>query len=379
MRRLLIVVAAALALTVCGTARAGLPKPDARAFYVVNASNGEVIAKHDADARVPIASITKLMTVIVALEHLKPDRRSSPSPRDAAQVGEERIPLFAGQQITVRDLLEGALIQSANNAADALAQRGLGRRRPEVRRVDERAREAPRPPRHAFRAARRPRRSRSRLERARRRSARAGCDASRASCARSCASAATRSKAATFVAAHLERPARRRFRGSSASRRDTRTRRAGARSPRCGDTATRSTPSSSAARTRSQRNDDLAAPARVGRGAVPHAHARRAQAVRVGGSAVRARGRAARRAVAARARASRRAAGRRADRRSDPRSRCPSAVARRSAASSSGRGQVLLGTRPLAGGANRTAAGSRGTATVVRAPGPCMIWLGLFS
>jgi serine-type D-Ala-D-Ala carboxypeptidase (penicillin-binding protein 5/6) len=39
----------------------------------------------------------------------------------AAEVGESRIPLRAGQRITVHDLLEGALIQSANNAADALA------------------------------------------------------------------------------------------------------------------------------------------------------------------------------------------------------------------------------------------------------------------
>jgi serine-type D-Ala-D-Ala carboxypeptidase (penicillin-binding protein 5/6) len=120
MRRLVIVVAAALALVVCGAARAALPKPDASAFYVVNASNGDVLAAHGARARVPIASITKLMTVIVALDHLKPDQVVTVT-GDAAQVGESRIPLVRGERISVRDLLEGALIQSANNAADALA------------------------------------------------------------------------------------------------------------------------------------------------------------------------------------------------------------------------------------------------------------------
>jgi serine-type D-Ala-D-Ala carboxypeptidase (penicillin-binding protein 5/6) len=120
MRRLLIVVAAALALAVCGAARAALPKPEASAFYVVNASNGDVLAGHDARARVPIASITKLMTVIVALDHLRPEQIVTVT-GDAAQVGESRIPLVRGEQISVRDLLEGALIQSANNAADALA------------------------------------------------------------------------------------------------------------------------------------------------------------------------------------------------------------------------------------------------------------------
>src|SRR5262249_23589122 len=67
-----------------------------------------------------IASITKLMTVLVALRHLEPSETVTVT-SGAAQVGESRIPLHAGQRITVRDLLEGALIQSANNAADALA------------------------------------------------------------------------------------------------------------------------------------------------------------------------------------------------------------------------------------------------------------------
>jgi serine-type D-Ala-D-Ala carboxypeptidase (penicillin-binding protein 5/6) len=123
MRRLLIavaVVAGSGALVVCGAAHAGVPQPEARAFYIVNASNGDVLASRNARARIPIASITKLMTVIVALDHLKPAQVVTVS-GSAAQVGESRIPLYRGEQITVRDLLAGALIQSANNAADALA------------------------------------------------------------------------------------------------------------------------------------------------------------------------------------------------------------------------------------------------------------------
>jgi D-alanyl-D-alanine carboxypeptidase (penicillin-binding protein 5/6) len=119
MRRLLCVVVAALAWTTSAHA-AAVPQPDARAFYIVNASNGEVLAAHDADIALPMASLTKLMTVIVALQHLKLDDEVTVS-REAAQVGEERIPLTAGQRISVRDLLKGALIQSANDAADALA------------------------------------------------------------------------------------------------------------------------------------------------------------------------------------------------------------------------------------------------------------------
>ena len=123
MRRLLLVAVAALAFA--GAARAAVPNPEARAFYVVNASNGEVLASRDAHARLPVASITKLMTVLVALDHLKPDDVVTVS-SEAAQVGESRIPLHRGQRIVVRDLLAGALIQSANNAADALASAASG-------------------------------------------------------------------------------------------------------------------------------------------------------------------------------------------------------------------------------------------------------------
>jgi D-alanyl-D-alanine carboxypeptidase (penicillin-binding protein 5/6) len=123
MRRLSLVVAVALACA--GAARAAVPSPDARAFYVVNASTGEVLAAHDGRERLPIASITKLMTALVALQHLQLDQVVTVSAR-AARVGEERIPLRAGQQITVRDLLKGALIQSANDAADALASAASG-------------------------------------------------------------------------------------------------------------------------------------------------------------------------------------------------------------------------------------------------------------
>jgi D-alanyl-D-alanine carboxypeptidase (penicillin-binding protein 5/6) len=125
MRRLLCAVVAALAWTASAHAAVASPIPNARAYYVVNASNGEVLATHDAHVELPIASITKLMTVIVALQHLKLDDEVTVS-GSAAQVGESSIPLVRGQRITVRDLLKGALIQSANNAADALADAASG-------------------------------------------------------------------------------------------------------------------------------------------------------------------------------------------------------------------------------------------------------------
>jgi D-alanyl-D-alanine carboxypeptidase (penicillin-binding protein 5/6) len=101
-------------------ATAAAPKPDAHAWFVQNGETGEVLASSDAREQRAIASITKLMTVLVALERLKLGDVVTVDAR-AAAVGQESIYLPAGQQITVRELVQAALIQSANNAAAALA------------------------------------------------------------------------------------------------------------------------------------------------------------------------------------------------------------------------------------------------------------------
>ncbi|HEY1514020.1 MAG TPA: serine hydrolase [Gaiellaceae bacterium] len=118
MRRLLL--AAAIALAAAAPAHAVAPPVNARAYVIEDARTGEVLASSKAHVRLPIASITKLMTVLVTLQHHKLTDVVTVDPR-AAAVGESSIELEAGEQLTVRDLIKGALIQSANDAADALA------------------------------------------------------------------------------------------------------------------------------------------------------------------------------------------------------------------------------------------------------------------
>ena len=67
-----------------------------------------------------MASITKLMTALVAVERLSLDD-AVVVPPEAATVGESSLRLRAGQRVTVRDLLIGTLVPSANDAATALA------------------------------------------------------------------------------------------------------------------------------------------------------------------------------------------------------------------------------------------------------------------
>lgn len=120
MRRALPALVAALALAAPASGASPLAQVDARAFLVENAATGKVLAARNPDGETPIASITKLMTVLVTLEHARLDDVVRVE-RRAAAVGESSIDLRAGERLTVRELIEAALIQSANDAADALA------------------------------------------------------------------------------------------------------------------------------------------------------------------------------------------------------------------------------------------------------------------
>ena len=117
MRRL-VVLATAFALAT--PAFAALPQVRAKAYLVEDGQTGQVLAQSHQRARVPIASLTKLMTVLLTVERTKPSDVVTVAPA-AAAVGESSIDLHSGDRLTVRELLEGALIQSANDAADALA------------------------------------------------------------------------------------------------------------------------------------------------------------------------------------------------------------------------------------------------------------------
>ena len=114
-------VALALALALVGPGGASAPPPfAARALIVANGATGEVLYQFNADERLPIASITKVMTALVALERTTPDETVRVG-KAAPSVGEVSIYLRPGERISVRDLLAAALIASANDAAYALA------------------------------------------------------------------------------------------------------------------------------------------------------------------------------------------------------------------------------------------------------------------
>lgn len=125
-RRSALLLALLLTLVLASRAAAFAPAPavDAEAALVAT-GRGEILYADQADLRLPMASITKLMTALVVLDRSRPSDvvrvRAS-----AAAVGESSVYLRTGERLTVRDLLAAALIQSANDAAVALAAGASG-------------------------------------------------------------------------------------------------------------------------------------------------------------------------------------------------------------------------------------------------------------
>ncbi len=133
------VLALAPASAVAADAGSPAPQVSADAVIVANGATGEVLYERNADARLAIASITKLMTALTAVDHVQPNETVRVG-RGAAGVGEASIFLEAGEELPARELLAATLIQSANDAAWALAAHaGNGSVRRFVGMMNERA------------------------------------------------------------------------------------------------------------------------------------------------------------------------------------------------------------------------------------------------
>jgi len=91
----------------------------------IDLESAEVLFEKSPDERLKIASITKLMTLLIVLEENKLDDVVTISRNTAGTPGSTMF-LKAGEQITVENLIYGALINSANDAAVALAEHNAG-------------------------------------------------------------------------------------------------------------------------------------------------------------------------------------------------------------------------------------------------------------
>jgi D-alanyl-D-alanine carboxypeptidase (penicillin-binding protein 5/6) len=92
----------------------------ASAMALIECSTGTLLAGMNENARLPMASTTKIMTALVVLENTSPDDLVK-IPDEAVGAEGSSIYLRKGEEMTVRDLLYGLMLASGNDAAIALA------------------------------------------------------------------------------------------------------------------------------------------------------------------------------------------------------------------------------------------------------------------
>ncbi len=124
MKKIILLLAFIIAFSSLSVSAA--PEVDARSAVLAEVSSGTVLYEKNPDEKVPIASVTKVMTALLAMEaiergELKYDDMITASAY-AESMGGSQIYLETGEQMSVDDILKAVMVASGNDAAVALAE-----------------------------------------------------------------------------------------------------------------------------------------------------------------------------------------------------------------------------------------------------------------
>ncbi|WP_040951260.1 D-alanyl-D-alanine carboxypeptidase family protein [Gorillibacterium massiliense] len=119
--------------------------PNARSAVLIDADTGTVIQEKNKDEKLPPASITKIMTMLLTIEAVDSGKlkltdkvRTSDF---AASMGGSQIFLEPGEEMTVDDMLKGIAMASGNDASVAMAEKLAGSEEAFVQMMNERAKQ----------------------------------------------------------------------------------------------------------------------------------------------------------------------------------------------------------------------------------------------
>ena len=113
---------------------------DAKAAVLIDAASGHVLFAQNADERLPMASTTKIMTAILALENCALDEKVTAG-KNAYGVEGTSIYLSEGETLSMEHMLYGLMLRSGNDAAVAIAEHVAGSVDAFVEMMNEKARE----------------------------------------------------------------------------------------------------------------------------------------------------------------------------------------------------------------------------------------------
>ena len=107
-----------------------MPQLAAESYVLMDAASGKILVEHNADVRLPPASLTKLMTAYIATKEIQKGQIAEEDmvtvSEKAWRTGGSRMFIDVGKQVSVDDLLHGIIIQSGNDASVALAEHIAG-------------------------------------------------------------------------------------------------------------------------------------------------------------------------------------------------------------------------------------------------------------
>ena len=93
----------------------------ARSAVVMDIASGRILYSHNKDEKRGMASTTKIMTAICAIEHGNPEKVVTVSPTASGVEGSSMY-LSQGEKLTLSDLVYGLMLVSGNDAATAIAE-----------------------------------------------------------------------------------------------------------------------------------------------------------------------------------------------------------------------------------------------------------------
>ncbi len=121
MKKLISILLAVLMIPVFSDLSAyGFSDVSAQAAVLVCVNSGEVLYSKNQHKKLSMASTTKIMTSLLALEHPFPDAEITVTEK-MVNVEGTSMGLLAGDSVSLRELVYGMLIQSGNDAANAVA------------------------------------------------------------------------------------------------------------------------------------------------------------------------------------------------------------------------------------------------------------------
>lgn len=112
----------------------------AKAATFVDTKGGIVLYAKKVHDKLPIASLVKVMTVLVALEHKSMEDIFTVS-QQAPEMEPDKMFLIPGERLTLRELLDGIFLVSANDAAEVIAEGTTGDRTEFIKLMNDKAKQ----------------------------------------------------------------------------------------------------------------------------------------------------------------------------------------------------------------------------------------------